>query len=317
MDTADAPLRAPKAFDTQTLDLWPQTSLASWTLDPEHAFQGWLANLRVAHRPLRPSTTQTYCFVFSLWCRALTARGLLVLEATPAAAKEFFEGNPELDPVSRLRYMQLLDRLYRDLTAARLCAGSPLFPLLQEIRVAPESWPTALLEEELHALVTTMEEASHWKADRDRACIALAAGAGLRSGEIIELPRDALSSTWQIFVPRVNIYREHTTKVLSAGPWRRWLARWSEVRLKVSPQARTFVFATSAGKGLATYSLYEIFANAFLRAGITPGETGARVLRNTFAQAAAEEFPEGELSECLGHEHDRSTARLLTRLVCR
>ncbi len=314
MDTTSALLRAPKAFDTQTLDLWPQTSLASWLQAPERAFRGWLSNLRVASRPLRPSTTQTYCFVFSLWCRALTARGLLVLEATPTAAREFFADSPELDAVSRLRYMQLLDRLYRELACAGLCAGSPFSPLLHEVRAAPESWPTALSEEELCALIASMERATHWKADRDRACVALAAGAGLRSAEIIELSREALSPTWQIFVPRVNIHREHTTKVLAHEPWRRWLARWCEVRQKVCPQAQTFVFATGAGRPLATYTLFEVLANAFTRAGITPREAGARVLRNTFAQAAAAEASEADLSEFLGHEHDRSTARLLTRL---
>lgn len=295
----------------QTPDFWAADSLAQWQSDLAGTFERWLAQQRVAvSRQLRASSVLTYTAMFNQWLAFLQDRRLHLLEARTTDALAFFEGL-DLEPVSRRRYLQLLDRVYRHLLLLGWQGANPLVELLsqeQELQLDP---PSMLTRQEEDRLVQALREGSAWKDMRDRALAALMLGAGLRNSEVAFLSPNHVHQDFRIDVRPRTVHPPHTTLVLPDGPWREWLDLW----LQRSRESASSVVCAStlAGKPFAPSSLFRRVSKWFAQADISPDRGGVNVLRNTFAHRALTcgRYKPYEVQQFLGHTQSRSTERHL------
>ena len=101
--------RAASAKWSHTKDMWPADTLVSWRNAPLEAFTNLLAEQRILfERNFRSNSVRTYKAIFSWWCEKLGERLSSLLEASAQDAIDIF-AQEELEPVSRRRYLQLLD----------------------------------------------------------------------------------------------------------------------------------------------------------------------------------------------------------------
>jgi site-specific recombinase XerD len=308
-------LRAAVASESANTDFWPAQSLAQWQANPDDAFKSWLAGQRVVGtRPLREATCDTYEAMFSAWLQYLKGRDLELLEATSQDAEMFFSLK-ELEPVSRRRYLQLLDKVYRHLRRAGWEPPNPLLGELKKERVLEVPLPEGLTTEAQDRLIAFLRELPDWKGARDRGMAALLLGAGLRSNELVHLPVEDLPQgagvTWRIRVRPQTVHREHETLVLPDGPWRTWLREWSAERIRRQIPGEWACPASLRGKDFTPSGLFRRIAGWFDGAGVVAGRQGAGILRNTFARSALScgRYSAHEVQEFLGHEDVRATTR--------
>ena len=296
------------------LDLWPATSVQSWSAHPQEAFLDWIASVPViavtTRRQFRESSVKTYTAMFKVWCEFLEGRRTHLLEATPRDAEDFF-GQVVLEPVSRRRYLQLLDRVYHHI---RLLGVAQLNPFTHELAKESElvqSLPPGLTPDEQAALVASLLEEPGWRGLRDRALLALLLGAGLRNGEAVSLTASAVDSDFVVRVATGGVHRPHTTLLLPDGPWREWWSMWLEARTSLTAIGALACPATQMGRGFSTSGLFRCTARWFEQAEISPAQRGANILRNTFARnaLASNRYSLEDIQEFMGHEEIRSTCR--------
>ena len=299
-------------------DFWPASHLASWQSAPMECFADWLAQWRILGvRQFRPSSRDTYTAMFSWWLAHLSAKGLDLLEATPADAASFF-ATAGLEPVSRRRYLQLLDRVYRHLRAIGWDGAHPLREELARERELDIALPPGLDELQLERLVDDLAALPGWKGARDRALAALLAGAGLRAHELIALPMGALTETFELRVYPGSVHRPHTTLVLPDGPWRAWLRQWLATREQLALPGVLCCPATRQGKPYSPSGLFRR-VSAWLADFEDLSQSGPNLLRNTFARQALRcgRYTPEQVQEFLGHEALRATSRHLAALDAR
>lgn len=308
--------RAPVASESPNADLWPWKSLAAWQSAPEHVFLTWLAEKRVlGRRQLRESTCETYAAMFATWVRHLEDQKLTLLEATHRDAELFFSTH-ELEPVSRRRYLQLLAKVYRDLRGeAGWSRPNPLHSELKKERVLDIPLPEGLDEGAQKRLIKMLREMPGWKGARDRAMAALLLGAGLRTNELVDLPRKKLpngtGTGYHIQVKPNTVHPEHVTLVLPEGPWRAWLHDWSVELVRLQIPGALACPATLRGTGYSSSGLFRRISGWFEDAGVVSSRQGAGILRNTFARTALScgRYKTEEVQEFLGHKDVRATSR--------
>lgn len=309
--------RVELAKPAQNIEFWPAKSLGAWCGDPERSFLVWLADQRVVgDRQFRESSRETYSAMFSWWVASLTAKGLSLLEATGQDATEFF-GASEFEPVSRRRYLQLLDRVYRYLIEIGWKGKNPLVVELRKERELDIALPPGLDERGLTRLIGVLQAIPGWKGGRDRCAAALLIGAGLRVSEFINLRESDISDNFTIKVQPQSVHREHTTLILPDGPWRAWLQAWMGQRQELSIPGDVLCPGTLKGVPYSPSGLFRR-VNAWLEPlGDELPQSGPNLLRNTFARQAlmCGRYAAPEVQEFMGHAELRATSRHLAAIA--
>lgn len=308
--------RVELAKPAQNNDFWPAKSLGAWLHDPERSFLSWLADQRVVgDRQFRESSRETYAAMFSWWLASLKAKGLNLLEATGKDAAEFFAAS-EFEPVSRRRYLQLLDRVYRYLLEIGWPGKSPLSAELRKERELDIPLPPGLDETALAQVIAVLEAIPGWKGSRDRCAAALLIGAGLRVSEFVTLRASDVTELFTIELKQHSVHREHTTLILPDGPWRGWYQAWLVKRKELGIPGEILCPGTQKG---AAYSPSGLFRR--VSAWLEPlseelPQTGPNLLRNTFARQALTcgRYQAHEVQEFLGHAEIRATSRHLAAI---
>lgn len=306
--------RAAVATVAPTPDFWPAQSLSAWELSPAETFLSWLAGQRVGSRQFRETSCETYAAMFAAWMRHLSNQSLSLLEATQKDAADFFS-MLALEPVSRRRYLQLLDKVYRQLRQLGWDRVNPLRQELMKERPLEVPLPVGLDADDQSALEAALSDLPGWKGTRDRAMCALLLGAGLRANELVALPVHAVSETFRVRVEPLGVHAAHTTLVVPDGPWRGWLRSWTEERAHRAIPGVWLCPATLSGTAYSPSGLFRRLAAWFDAASIKPPRQGAGILRNTFAKNALTcgRYSAEEVQEFLGHEELRATTRHLAR----
>jgi site-specific recombinase XerD len=302
--------RAVTSVPSPVEDFWPAQSLDAWQRAPAETFFTWLADQRVGSRQFRESSCETYSAMFSAWMRHLEDRQLTLLEATCQDATAFFSVHG-LEPVSRRRYLQLLDKVYRQLRDSGWEHTNPMRLELLKARVLDVPLPAGLDDAAENQLVRALKDIEGWKGVRDRAMAALLLGAGLRTNELVSLPISALGEAYRVRVEPLGVHRSHTTLVLPDGPWRGWLRDWGIERIRRSIPGELLCPATLKGAAYSPSGLFRRVASWFDDAAVAAERHGAGILRNTFARKALScgRYTPEEVQEFLGHEELRATTR--------
>lgn len=308
--------RAEMAHLTANTDFWPANSLESWRDEPEKCFLVWLAQQRVLNiRHFRESSRETYAAMFSWWLANLSAKGLNLLEASTQDAANFFAAC-ELKPVSRRRYLQLLDKVYQHLRAIGWPGSNPLtYELLSE-RALDIPLPAGLPDDELARLVALLAAVPGWRGDRDRCAAALLIGAGLRVNEFITLRVQDVSAQFGIVIKPQSVHREHASLILPDGPWRAWYQAWVGQRYSLAIPGEVLCPATRKGTAYSPSGLF-LRVRAWLQQLDTElPHSGPNLLRNTFARQAllCGRYSPEQVQEFLGHVESRATSRHLAAL---
>lgn len=303
--------RAEIAHLTPNGDFWPAQSLEAWRNEPQRTFVAWLAQQRVVGvRQFRESSRETYASMFSWWLAALAAKGLGLLEAAPRDATEFFTAR-RFEPVSRRRYLQLLNKVYRHLGALGWEGPNPMLAELAKERALEIDLPPGLTAAQLTQVVEELAQIPGWKGARDRGAAALLLGAGLRANELIALRVGAVSAHYEILIQPEGVHREHITMILPDGPWRGWYQEWLLTRHELSIPGDVLCPGTKKGVPYSPSGLYRRVNTwlAPLEEGLS--QTGPNMLRNTFARQALSSgrYSAEQVREFLGHEELRATSR--------
>ena len=308
--------RVELAKPAQNSDFWPANSLSAWRNDPERSFLAWLADQRVVgDRQFRDSSRETYAAMFSWWLSSLKAKGLNLLEATGTDATEFFAAS-EFKPVSRRRYLQLLDRVYRYLLEIGWPGKNPLLVELRKERVLEIALPPGLDESGLAQLIQVLTDIPGWKGGRDRCAAALLIGAGLRASEFVTLRSSDVSEHFTIELKAHSIHREHTTLILPDGPWRAWYQAWRLQRQDLGIPGDVLCPATRKGVPYSPSGLFRRVSAWLSPLGDQLPQTGPNLLRNTFARQALTcgRYEAHDVQEFLGHAELSATSRHLAAI---
>ncbi|HJV26011.1 MAG TPA: site-specific integrase [Aromatoleum sp.] len=294
-----------------TADLWPANSLSAWQNEPTAAFSEWLARQAVVANQLRESSCETYSSMFHTWLVFLTSRRMHLLEASAAEASEFFSKHKSLVPVSRRRYLQLLDRVYVHLGTLGWERDNPLSVELAKERELEIALPPGLTDEEQAALLAVLEYMPSWKGARDRALIALLLGAGLRANEVVGLTTDKMRPDYSIRVIPATVHAEHVTLMLPDGRWREWYESWLTERRRLEIAGEWVTPATLSGRPYSPSGLFRRTSTWFDAANLNPKQRGPHILRNTFGRnaLACGRYSLEEVQQFLGHAELRATAR--------
>lgn len=317
----DQGIRAPLSSQSITPDFWAESSLTQWSLSPRESFTEWLAQLRVLGvRSLRESSFETYLAMFSVWERYLREKGLGILEANSLDAQRFFEQH-ELEPSSRRRYLQLLDKVYHQLKLIGFKGENPLKNEFLKEGLLPEQIPPCLTLNQLKLLISTLERAKGWKGGRDRALVALTAGAGLRVNELISLRIQDIDLDWKVNVSSTGVHKSRESIVLPGKyernqtelttPWREWLIDWYGLKINFKVPGELVTPSTKSGGAYSRSGVFRRLKGIFAQSEISVPQNGANILRNTFARLAlsSERYSAKEVQGFMGHEFARATER--------
>lgn len=312
-------LYAPISTSAPSSALWVESKEA-WLSNPKAGFAHWISGLRInVSRTMRDSSFSTYWAMASAWLSFLEGVGTNLFEATAKDAQAFFIKHP-LEPVSRRRYLQLLDKWYWHLITSGLTDKNPMqLEFLNEYAL-PEHFPKGLNVNQVQQLIALFENGDSWREARDRALAAYLLGAGLRVSALCELsaPVDAEGL---VVVPKVGVHQGYTGRMLGpydiSGlemPWRRWAQEWEEVKAEKGVKSSYVVTATLGGKGLSRSGVFRRIKPLIELAsgGERLPQSGPGILRNTFGRLL---FCAGVSIEkaqgYLGHEQARATRRYL------
>ncbi|WP_434715633.1 hypothetical protein [Paraburkholderia sp. A3RO-2L] len=329
--------RAATATPIQNLELFPD-SLADWRDSPEETFAEWLATYGMrpagATRSLlsedavdmasmvpttlpkfREKSVTTYTNIFGQWIGFLRSRHIHWLEARRRDVRDFFEdAHPDMEEVSRLRYMQLLQKVYRHVKDLGWQGVDPMGeamkaePIVLDVVV----FPPGLSAPQLAKTIQTLEQLEGWKGHRDRGAAALLLGAGLRANELIRLGRDAVSPQYEIHIPQIDtVHPEHTTLILPDGPWRTWYHAWVDERRRIGLPGELFCPASRQGACFSPSGLYRRVSTWLSGIEEDLPQEGPNLLRNTFAQQALRcgRYATFEVQRFLGHKEARTTLK--------
>lgn len=273
----------------------------------------WLAQLRVAGvRTFRDTSTDTYTAMFSTWVSFLVGRQMSVLEAGPAEAHAFFELK-SMEPVSRRRYLQLLDRVYAHLQRCGRSAVNPMHEELSKERELEREPPPALTADQQQALLDHLTSLQGWKGHRDRALAAMLLGAGLRANEAIGQLMSDVDGNFVVEVRPgpLRVHRQHRSLIVPDGPFRAWYATWVSERQRELIPGHLVAPATRKGLPFDPSGLFRRTKTWLTEAGITASQSGPNLLRSTFARNAlvSGRYSLQEVQEFMGHEDSRTTEK--------
>jgi site-specific recombinase XerD len=303
--------RTPAAHQGFNRDFWPVDNLQSWSSAPMETFHSWLAQQRIlGNREFRESSVETYTAMFSVWASFLTDRLQGVVEARGDDVTAFFD-KTVLEPVSRRRYLQLLERVYQHLAQCGRLGANPIQVELSKERELQRSLPPALDLPQQERLIGVLRELPRWKGARDRALGALLLGAGLRANEVIRLTRADIQADFRVNVRPASVHRDHESLIVPDGPWRTWYDQWLVERAEMGIPGDAVVPATAKGNVYEASGLFRRVRSWFVQADITCEQYGPNMLRSSFARNAlcCGRYSVEQVQEFLGHSDSRATER--------
>ncbi|GBG14854.1 integrase/recombinase XerD [Novimethylophilus kurashikiensis] len=309
-------------IDVKSGLLFAGSSLLDWSLHPRESFARWLAGEVVAQRrQFRASSADTYTHQFETWLRFLEARHSSLLEATQDDAEAYFNQlslkhvsrrrthKEGIEAVSRRRYLQLIDRVYRALRQLGWDGANPMLLELKKERGLAVPEPASLTDEEVDRLWRAIKLLDGWKGDRDRAMAALLLGAGLRCNELLAMPWSAVGPDYRVRILPAGVHREHVSIILP-GQARGFWELWERDRHDMGVRSEVAFPATRAGRPYTESGVFRRIDTWLRMANIHRKEDrGVNLLRNTFARQALLRYSPEEVQEFLGHEELRSTVR--------
>jgi integrase len=275
------------------------------------AFRGWIAQQRILGvRAFRDTSVETYTAMFSTWLEWLKTCKLSVVGAAPGDATRFFE-QKGLEPLSRRRYLQLLDRVYRHLRQCGRPGPSPIQEELSKERELERSLPPSLTDEQVGKLRSYLQAQTGWKGARDRALASLLVGAGLRANEVAQLLLPDVAPDYVVYVRPKTVHRAHNSLIVPDGPWRTWYDTWLVERAAKNIPGQVVIPTTPKGEGFDPSGLFRRINCWFTAAGIVAEQSGPNILRSTFGRLALTcgRYTPAEVQEFLGHQDERYTER--------
>lgn len=308
--------------DVLSASLWPGQTLGDWAHDPTRAFEAWLAGQVAdveARRRFREVSQATYRTHFAAWVKHLARAHCTLLEAGPAEAASFFHARETpLDPVSRRRYLQLINRVYASLRTLGWSGVNPVSDELKLERVLPTVAPDCLDDAQVARLFEAVALLPGWKGVRDRALLALLVGAGLRANEAMALSRAGVGADFSVDIAPAGVHRAHRSRLLPGLPRQHWLD-WCAQRDGLGVLGPLAFPATLAGRPYTESGFVRRIDTWLEAADIAKKDSagrslvrgGATLLRNTFARQALERYTPEEVQEFLGHDELRATLRHL------
>jgi integrase len=306
---------------------------ADWLVDPDAAFDSFLASYRFNQRRLRPSSFIVYKGMFRrlrLWAKE---HGISLFEVKELSIEQFLDARG-LSPETRHRYLLLFAALFEHLaqfkcevpSAALSPIDNPARTLLLEREAPSREDPDFLNETEMLRFVEALPLGANWKRMRDRAMALLVLGAGLRSKEVLsikvidlQLKSGEIEGLW---------VREHKPRVSRQVPIQPWaapeLATWLNVRDGLSsaaaPKGRgsaqslvgDLLFpANLTGAQLQPATLFRLVKTALDQAGIVKRYEGPTLLRNSCGALWLRKHEPLQVSLWMGHATVRTTELLL------
>lgn len=274
-------------------------------------FRSWLAQQRIlGNRSFRVSSVETYTAMFSDWKKHLEAQHMRVTEAAAEDGTAFFELRT-LEPISRRRYLLLLDRVYRHLKTCGLEGVNPLQVELSKERELERGLPPSLTDVQLDALEAYLQQISGWKGARDRGLAALLLGAGLRANEVIQLTLQDVAPDYAVTILPTGVHRPHVSLIVPDGPWRAWYDAWLVERPKKGTFGRLVIPTSPKGTGFDPSGLFRRVRSWLTDAEIKAEQSGPNLLRSTFARhvLTSERYTLQQVQEFLGHQDTRATQR--------
>lgn len=318
--------KAPVAKNSFNLDFWPMDNVNLWRQDPFGTFETWIASFRVdGYRSFRESSVSAYRTMFTQWIQFLSSRNTHLLEAVSIDATVFFE-QKNLELGTRRRYLQLLSKVYAHLMKIGSVKANPMAVELKKERALEIALPPGLSKQELSRLIHYLHIQSGWKASRDRALLALTAGAGLRNSEAVHCSLDWIYSDYSVSIKSTTIHRDHVSLILPDTaliaelgdhgiqlPWRPWIDEWLELRAELKIPGHILIPTTQKGGAFSPSGLFRRISHWFVNAEIVSKERGVNILRNTFARHAflSERYSVEQIKEFLGHEIISATMKHL------
>lgn len=295
-------------IDFETGSLWPGAGLVDWQQDPLSAFDAWLVSQPVATaRQFRETSRDTYRAYFASWLAYLNAKHCGLLEATRDESADYFATHP-LEPVSRRRYLQLLDRVYRSLRELGWSGSNPMTSELMKERTLDIPGPDSLSAADVAKLQIVVDALPEWNGRRDRAMLALLVGAGLRANEVMSLPRTAVGRDFSVDIRPGGVHRAHRSVILP-GAWREAWTDWESSRADLGVLGPLAFPSAKSGRPYSVSGLFRRIDTWLDLAQIKSETRGANLLRNTFARLALERHSPEQVQEFMGHEEIRATLR--------
>jgi len=306
---------------------------ADWLVEPDNAFDSFLAAYRFNQRRLRPSSFVVYKGMFSRLRSWAKEQGISLLEINEPAIEQFLDIRG-LSPETRHRYLLLFTTLFEHLaqlkaegsSQAPSLNGNPARTLLLEREAPSREDPDFLNESEVQRFVEALPFGTNWKRVRDRAMALLVLGAGLRSSEVLSmkisdlrLKSGEIEGVW---------VRAHKPRAARQVPIQHWvlpeLATWlhardvltSDAALKIRGRAHRLVGdllfpANMAGAQLQPATLFRLVKTALDQAGIVKRYEGPTLLRNSCGAFWLRNHEPLQVSLWMGHATVRTTELLL------
>ncbi|HEX7650089.1 MAG TPA: site-specific integrase [Noviherbaspirillum sp.] len=254
--------------------------------------------------PIRKSSVEVYASMFGKFLQWTQDRGISLLEVTGQDLLAFLDERmnskkrgsaKDLNSTIRTRYIRLLERVYARIGVSPNPARHTALEVQRTPGASGKDLPSvALTDAQLEAFMASLPGDryghTHWKRRRDRAMLAMLAGAGLTVGEVIGLymenigEKDATgaipisvspASTDGTSMPHKTFLQPFAVEVVDA-----WLKEREELKI---PKNLVFPGDLKGETSPSKATLYRHAQKTFERAGIPVARKGGRTLRNSFA----------------------------------
>jgi site-specific recombinase XerD len=290
-----------------------------WRLDPQIAFDAWLAK-----QHFRRSSASVYQAQWGLFLEWLSARQKSLVTVDTHMIAEFVAGLDVRKP-QRIRYLRLIERVLDHVREIESASTNPARFIAQDgeaaWRNARDNEPTGFLTHaertaliaQLFAPLPDLSTAQRWRERRDRALIAAFLGGGLKTGEAAALTVSCVNvgSPW-VTIESANPMLTRRTRLapFATAVLDAWLAERRHTEL-----AGNLVFpAAPSGRPMHKATMLRAVDALIDGAGIAASRlsrASPQTLRNTFAADLFESGVEAELvGQWLGFVQAVSANRL-------
>jgi site-specific recombinase XerD len=299
-------------------------SVQSWLKEPVATFVAWAQSpMANGGRGFSENSVKTYASMWGKFVKFRPSNTVLAdagqievfLNTLSARTRRGFQSGrgPENPLGIRRRYLAMLDQLFDSLVADGVRLDNPakrlLFMLDVTYRAVPRHMPVALAKKDE---VTVIEVIDSWDISsrrglRDRAVLALLAGAGLKVGEVLGLRVEDVRLHDD--PPNVQVANRKNERLAPVAVWAvSHIAAWLQL-LGADGDLGGAVFPGDDASPLAACTVYRIVASAIKKAKLNPKHVGPSVLRHTYAVRQLRAGTKlSTVSAWLGHVQETSTA---------
>ncbi|TCG05315.1 integrase [Paraburkholderia steynii] len=291
-----------------------------WLSDPEAAYNEWQREEATGadRRAFAERSIVQHRAMFARFHRYLRSHQATLTGFGTDDIDGFFahlERDCEPGTLTRLRYLKLIDRLTRHLTALNLRNDNPAAALLTGERW-PEDEPTPVfLSPDEDARLQTACRAKEFESFKDLrnvAIVALLLGTGVTAAELRALSKDDLDvsqSRASVFVKKLGPRIARRVPVDSFAV--DILRAYAKARAALSCPTNLLFVATAAGKPMKAGTLGQCVQASLRDANAAAADESPRLLRNTYGRR---HLAEGKTNEQVSSLMGLSSHRTVTRL---